>query len=79
MADDLGWEIDKIKGILADPKDIKTMQPGESWVSPRATGDARFINDAEKVRPRGISLHEKGGMVTKHGSATHISCKTKHS
>jgi hypothetical protein len=76
--DDLGWTIDKMRGIMADPKNIRSMQPGDSWVSPKSPGDPKFINDAEKVRPRGISLHEEGGMVQKFGSSTHVNCKTKH-
>jgi hypothetical protein len=61
--DDIDWWMKKMSGILADPKSIKTMKPGESWVAPNAPGDPRFINDAEAVRPRGIALHAKGGKV----------------
>ena len=60
---DLGWQMDKIMGVLASPTDIKSMKPGQSWISPSQPGNAQFVNDAEKIRPKGISLHAKGGMV----------------
>jgi hypothetical protein len=91
MADDFDWYSKKIRGIFADPKDIKSMKPGESWIGPKqpiGTDSARFVHEAESVRPLGIALHEKdepddtdkyasGGRV-KYGSSTHVSCKTKH-
>lgn len=62
MADDTDWYMKKVRGIFADPKDIRSMSPGESWIHPRVPADTRsasFVHEAESVRPRGIPLHAR--------------------
>jgi len=72
MDDELEWMLQKLKGISLGPQptSIGSMGPGQSWINPSYPGSAQFVHEAEQVRPRGISLHQREDPVLEEYAQT---------